>query len=599
MNEEIKSENIETKEKKVVFVPDVVSVGDFAERLGLPVSSVIAELLKNGVLATINENIDFETAEIIGDYLGFEVKEEKTEEKVKKPEPGIKKEKTSKNQKERPPVITVMGHVDHGKTSLLDSIRETNVVAGESGGITQHIGAYQVEKNGKKITFLDTPGHEAFSKMRAHGAQVTDIALIVVAADDGIKPQTLEAIDLAKEAKVSIIIVITKIDKPEANIDRVKKQLAEIGLNPEDWGGHTLMGAVSSKTKEGIDDLLELILLLAEMKKLKADPNDSASGVVIESHLDYGRGPTATILVQNGTLLSGDWVCVGETYGKIRSMEDASGKKIKKAAPSTPIKVSGLKSVPKVAETFQAYLDEKSAKEECQKILKGQHVKRLSEVKKIGIEEITASVKAGKIKELNIVLKADVKGSLEAVEESLEKMKTEEVAVKIIKKGVGDITEDDVMMAKAGGALIFGFGVGLSSAVDQLAKREKVKIALYEVIYELLDDVRAALSTLLTPEKIELVEGKLEVLKIFKAGKPIILGGKVIEGKILPHLNVRIIRNKETLGEGRIVSLKRDKSEVPEAPVGAECGLGIETDVTPAEKDIIEAYRVEERKRTL
>ncbi len=596
MKEKTKSEEkIGTGEKKIVKIPEVISVGDFAKRLDLSVAKVISELMKNGVLATINENIDFETAAIIGDYLGFEIEKEKTY----KAELQVTKE-VSKNQKERPPVITVMGHVDHGKTSLLDAIREANVVAFESGGITQHIGAYQVERKGKRITFLDTPGHEAFSKMRAHGAQVTDIALIVIAADDGIKPQTLEAIDLAKESKVSIIIVFTKIDKPEANVERVKKQLTEIGLNPEDWGGHTLTTSVSSKTKEGLNDLLELILLLAEMKKLKANPDVSASGVVIESHLDYGKGPTATVLVQNGALNLEDWICVGETYGKIRSMEDHIGKKIKKASPSTPVKISGLKEVPKVAELFQAFSNEKGAREECDKIRKSQHVKKLSEVKKIGIEEITASVKAGKVKELNIVLKADVKGSLEALEESLEKMKTEEVSVKIVKKGVGDITENDVMMAKAGGALIFGFRIGLSGAVDQLAKREKVKIALYEVIYELLDDVRAALSALLPPEKIELVEGKLEVLKVFKVGKPpIILGGKIIEGKLSPRLKARIIRKEEIIGEGEIVSLKRDKNEVSEVGVGIECGLGIETKVTPAEKDIIEAYRIEERKRTL
>lgn len=586
----------DSQTQKIVFIPSIITVGDFAKRLNLPVSQVISELMKNGVMATINENIDFETAAIIGEYLGFQIEPEK--EKSATPQ---KETVSKKNLLPRPPVVVVMGHVDHGKTSLLDAIRESNIVAQEAGGITQHIGAYQAGKNNQLITFLDTPGHEAFTQMRAHGAKVTDIGIIVIAADDGIKPQTLEAIDHAKKYNLSVIFAITKIDKPEANIDFVKRQLMEIGIVPEELGGKDIITAVSAKTKEGLDDLLDLTLILAETLDLKADPSVPATGVVIESHLDYGKGPIATILVQNGTLHLGDWVAVGETYGKIKSMEDFRGKKLKEALPSTPIKIAGLKELSNVSDILMVFQDEKTTKEEVANIKKLQHAKKITQVKKIKTEDILEAVaKAKGIKELNIILKTDVQGSLDAIRESLGKISTPEVAVKIVQGGIGDITENDISMAKTSGAIIFGFRVGLKAAIDQLAKRERVKISLYDVIYELLDDIKGALSELLTPEKIEILEGKLEVLKIFKTGKPpVIVGGKVIEGKMKVNSLSRILRKKEVIGEGKIVSVKREKEEVGEAVSGTECGLGLDIKFIPQEKDIVEAFQIEERKRTL
>jgi len=580
------------KEKNTIQIPSIITVGQFAAKLNLPVSQVISELMKNGVMATINDNIDFETAAIVGEYLGFQIEPEEATKKV-----AVVSE--SKELVARPPVVAVMGHVDHGKTSLLDAIRETNVVAGESGGITQHIGAYQITYKDQKITFLDTPGHEAFSKMRAHGASITDAAIIVVAADDGIQPQTLEAIKHAERANVPLVFAITKIDKPDANIDKIKQQLSEIQYVPEEWGGKALVIGVSAKTKEGIENILEMVLLVAAMKELKANPKAPASGVVIESRLDYGKGPVATILVQNGTLRLFEWIAVSGTYGRLKSMEDSQGKKVKSCGPGFPVKISGLKSLPDVGDAFQRLEDEKQARDEASKFQKMQSVRGISKVKKISTSEITQSIQEGEKKELNIILKADVTGSLEAASESLEKIHNEEVAVNIIQSGIGDISESDIMMAKAGKALVLGFNVHLKAEVSQLAKREKVQISIYKVIYELLDDIKDALSDLLPPERLEFIEGKLEVLQIFKKGKPpIIVGGKVTFGKIKKDLFVKLIQNEEEI-IGKVLSVKRGTDEISEALSGTECGLLMDIKVMPKEKDELEFFRVEERKRSL
>lgn len=584
------------KEQEKIIIPEIITVGEFAKKLDLPVSSVMSELIKNGVMATINDNIDFETAEIISEYLGISIAKE-TEETLKPKET----KKGLQNLEERPPVVAVMGHVDHGKTSLLDAIKETNVVAKEKGGITQHIGAYQIERKGKKITFLDTPGHEAFAKMREHGAKVTDLAIIVVAADDGVKPQTREAVDHAKRANTPMIVAINKIDKPGADIDRVKSEIAELGLVPEDWGGNTVTVEVSAKEKKGLDNLLDMVLLSSDVLELKADYDAQGQGVVIESHLDPGKGAVATVLVKNGHIRLGDSLQVGDTYGKIKSMDDFRGKKIEEAGPSVPVKISGLKSVPQVSELAQVFDDEKDAKKECEMEKKLKTVKSLTKVKKIGVEEITKAVEAAGTKELQIVLKADVQGSLDAIKEALQKFNTKEVAVNVIHDGVGNVTDKDVTMALSSTTrIVFGFNVGISASVLKLAEREGVRFSKYGVIYELLDDVRSALEGLLPPEIVEIETGALEVLKVFKIDKKeTVAGGKVISGKIEKGLKSKIFRGKEEIKEADLTTLKREKDEVSEVLEGTECGLGFSEKIEIEEKDVIKQIRIEERKRTL
>ncbi len=581
----------------IIKIPEILTVGEFAGKINLPVTQVISELMKNGVLATINDNIDFETAEIIADYLGIKVEKEKLIKEKAVP----RKTKEEVGQEKRPPVVAVMGHVDHGKTSILDAVRETNIVAKESGGITQHIGAYQIEKNGRVITFLDTPGHEAFEKMREHGARVTDISVIVVAADEGIKPQTIEAVKHAQNAGSVIITAINKIDKPEADLDKVKGQLSEIGLTPEDWGGKTVTVPVSAKTKEGLDDLLEMIILQADMMDITADPKTNAQGIVIESHIDQGKGPVATILVQNGTLKQEDYIQIGGSYGKVRSMEDHLGRKIKTAGPSKPVKISGIKEIPQVSSFVFAFDSEKEAKEESEKEKKFNTVKSLAGVKKIGVDEITQAVLESNTRELEIVLKADVKGSLEAIKEALQRYKTKEVAVKITREGLGDITEKDVMMAAASKTrMIFGFNVGISSSIVKLADKEKVRFSKYTVIYELLDDIKKALETLLPVQIVEVELGKMEVLKVFRADKKeTIVGGRILNGEIKKEFEVKVMRKNEMIAKKKISSLKREKNEVNEIKAGEEGGIGFEGRVDIQEKDIIIQIKQEEIKRTL
>lgn len=585
----------EVEKKKI---PEVVTVGEFARALGVPVAQVVAELMKNGVMATINEYIDFETAEIIAEYLGFEVEKAPPLDGVKAKTNA--QEPKSDDMTPRPPIVAVLGHVDHGKTSLLDAIRETDVVGKESGGITQHIGAYQVEKNNRKITFLDTPGHAAFEKMRQQGAEVTDIALILVAADDGVKPQTVEAINHAKKAETPMIVVITKIDKPDADITRAKQQVAELGLNPEEWGGDTPLAEVSAKTKEGIDDLLELILVMADVSDFIADPKMPASGIAIETHMDYGKGPVATILVKNGTLRVGDYVSVGETYGKIRSMEDHRKKRLKEAPPSTPVRISGLKGVPKISDLLQVFSDEKEAKNEIENIKKTRKVSSLANVKKIGFEELSESMMTLEKKELSVVLKADVRGSLDAIKEAFKKISNNEVTIKVVSGKVGDITENDIQMAKSGGNIIIGFNVSVPANILTLSKQEKVKIYKYKVIYELLDDVKKLLSDLLPPEIKELTLGKLKVLKIFSSKKgQMVVGGEVKEGKIEKDTEAKIIRGKEELDRANITLVKKEKDEVREAQVGTQCGISLDKEIAIEEGDIMESFRTEKVKRTL
>ncbi|MCL5407654.1 MAG: translation initiation factor IF-2 [Patescibacteria group bacterium] len=593
--EEKKVETAKTQEREVVEIPSVLSVREFAEALKMPVTQVISKLVKNGVMATINELIDFDTMSIIADELGVDLKQE--EEKKQTFE---SPKQTKKNLQTRPPVVTIMGHVDHGKTQLLDAIRHTDVIATESGGITQHIGAYQVNVGQKDkkterqrvITFLDTPGHEAFSAMRAHGANITDVVVLVVAANDGVKPQTQEAYSHAKEAKVPIVVAINKIDLPDADVEKTKRQLADIGLLPEGWGGKTPMVEVSAKMHQNIDKLLEMIILVADLEDLKADPTLAAAGVVIESHMQAGMGPIATILVQEGTLHLGDPIVIGQTYGKIRIMENYLGKKIKEALPATPVRVAGLQDLPDFGDRFLAVENDKIAKE----LVKTKTIKR----KVLSIGELSRDIREGKVKELKIVLKADVAGSLEAIKNSLKNISTSEVKINVIHEGVGDVTESDVNMAVASEALVIGFRIKAQAEVMNLANREKIKISIYDIIYQLLDDLAAALSGLLEPEIIETEVGRLQVLAVFKISKnEKIIGGKVTTGKIENGAEVRIVRDRDNVGTGKITNLQQNKKDMSEVLEGFEAGLKVETSTKIQVGDSLECFRKEERIRKL
>lgn len=583
-------------DKKLVELSAVLSVREFAEALKLPVTQIIGSLVKNGVMANINESIDFETMAIIADELGYEAKL-KAEADTQKAD-SIER----KNLETRPPVVTVMGHVDHGKTKLLDAIRSTDVVATESGGITQHIGAYQVsiktkeQKNVRIITFLDTPGHEAFSAMRAHGANITDVVILVVAANDGVKPQTLEAASHAKEAGVPIVVAINKIDLPDADIERTKRQLADIDLLCEEWGGTTPMIGVSAKENKNIDELLEMVLLVADLKELKADATVSAGGVVIESHMQAGQGPLATVLVQEGTLRLSEPIIIGQTYGKIRIMENYLGRKIREAGPSTPVRIAGLQDLPNFGDRFQVVGNEKQARELVS--TKSIHRKVLS------IGELSKDIAEGRIKELKIVLKADVAGSLEAIKTSLANISTaaekSEVKINLIHEGVGDINESDVNMALASEALVIGFRVKAGADVANLARRENIKISLYDIIYQLLDDLTAALSGLLEPEIIETEIGRLEILGVFKVSHhEQIVGGKVISGRIANKSEVKITRDKENIGEGKIIHLQQNKKDTSEVLEGFEAGLKVETPTKIKVGDVLECYEKQEIMRKL
>ncbi|MGI6449812.1 MAG: translation initiation factor IF-2 [Desulfitobacteriia bacterium] len=591
----VKDQKKEVAPKHIV-IPESLTIQELALRMSRKASEVIKELMKLGVMATINQEIDADTAAIVAGEMGITV-----EVKVEKSLAVIEEiEDKQEDLKPRAPVVTVMGHVDHGKTSLLDAIRSTNVIASEAGGITQHIGAYQVEIKNQKITFLDTPGHEAFTAMRARGAQVTDVAVLVVAADDGVMPQTIEAINHAKAADVPIIVAINKIDKEEANSDRVKQELTEYGLVVEEWGGDTIAVPVSAKTRTNIENLLEMILLVAEMKELKANPNRKATGTVIEAKLDKGKGPVATVLVSKGTLNIGDIIVAGQVFGRIRAMVDDKGRRVKKAGPSMPVEVQGLSEVPLAGEIFNVVEDEKQARSITDARINEKKAEEVKQKSKISLDDLFDKIKEGEVKELNIIIKADVQGSTEAIKQSLEKLSTSEVRVNIIHGGVGTISESDVMLAAASNAIIIGFNVRHDSNTKATAELQGVDIRLYRVIYDAIDDVKAALEGMLDPDFKEVVQGKAEVRQVFKVPKAgSVAGSYVIEGKINRSSKIRVIRDGKVISENEIESLKRFKDDVKEVTEGYECGIGLKNYHDIKEGDIFEAFTMEEVKREL
>lgn len=591
---------VKKKEKKVkeevkphVLIPDAITVGELAERMKKPATEIIKKLMLLGVMASVNENLDFDTATLIAEDMGYTFEKEiiVTEEDRLFND----FEDTEEMLKPRSPVVVVMGHVDHGKTSLLDTIRNTNVTEGEFGGITQHIGAHRVRVGGKKITFLDTPGHEAFTAMRARGALVTDIAILVVAADDGIMPQTIEAINHARAAEVSIIVAINKIDKEGANPERVKQELTEHNLVPEEWGGDTICVEVSAKKNMNIDKLLEMVLLVAEMKELKANPDRMAKGTVIEAQLDKGRGPVATVLVQNGTLRVGDIVVAGTSVGRVRAMNDDKGRNVKKAGPSIPVEILGLSEVPTGGDAFYAVDDEKKARSvvEARKFKEKQE--RQQSMNKVSLDNLFERIEEGKMKELEIIVKADVNGSVEAVTQSLERITNEEVRVRVIHGAVGAVTESDVMLASASNAIIVGFNVRPTPGATVAAENAEVDIRLYRVIYDAIEDIEKAMKGMLAPTFREEVTGHIEIRTTFKvSGVGTIGGAYVTDGKVQRNSSVRVVRDGIVIHEGLLGSLKRFKDDVKEVASGYECGISIENYNDIKEGDVIEAYVMQE-----
>lgn len=593
----------EPKAKKEVQIPEVISVKDFAEIAGLPVTQVITVLMKSGVLATINETIDFETAAIVGDDLGLEiVPAEEKEAEGKAVEEKIEK----KNLVLRPPVVTIMGHVDHGKTTLLDNIRSAHVAEGESGGITQHISAYQVtlkdtkNKNLKNrtITFIDTPGHAAFSAMREHGAAITDIVVLIIAATDGVMPQTIEVIKHSQENNVPIIVAINKVDVPDADIMKTKQQLSEYDLVPEEWGGKTVMSEISAKTGKGVDDLLELILLQADLMELKADPKEEAIGIVIESHMQKGAGAMALILVENGTLRKGDAVAIGGSFGRIRILEDTLGKPVEGAGPSFPVSVAGLKSLPNFGDRLLAFKNEKSARDTAEKYQKSDVKIKIATARKYtregGAENIEKSF------DYNIILKTDVHGSLEAVKKLLSEIKSQEAQIQIISEGVGAISESDVTLAKATSAHIIGFRVKGLDAARKIAEKEKVSIQIFEIIYELIDTIKKDIGKMLPPQVIEEILGKGEILGIFRDDKKgFVAGGKIEKGKLTVGDEIKIFQNDNEKYRAKIVSLRKEKSEVKECESGSECGFGMPAGANVAVGDTFTAFKTIHKERVI
>ncbi len=577
-----------------VTLPEEISIKDFADLIKVPATQIIKKLFMAGKMVNLNSDITYEEAEEIAleyDILcEHEVVVDVIEEMLKE------EEENEEDMVTRPPVVCVMGHVDHGKTSILDAIRKTRVTAGEAGGITQHIGAYVVEVNGQKITFLDTPGHEAFTAMRLRGAQSTDIAILVVAADDGVMPQTIEAINHAKAAGIDIIVAINKIDKPSANIDRVKQELTEYGLVAEDWGGQTIMVPVSAHTGEGLSDLLDMILLDAEVKELKANPNRRGRGLILEAQLDKGRGPVATVLVQKGTLSVGDHVTVGTAYGRIRAMIDDTGRRVKKAGPSTPVEILGLNEVPNAGDVFIATETEKEARSMAETFIATNREKMLAETKsRLSLDSLFEQIQEGQIKDLNIIVKADVQGSVEAVKQSLAKLSNEEVAVKVIHGGVGAINESDVTLASASNAIIIGFNVRPDNQAKAVAEQENVDMRLYRVIYNAIEDIQAAMKGMLEPTFQEKIIGHAEVRQTYKvSGVGTIIGGYVQDGKIVRGCKVRLLRDNVVIHDGELASLKRFKDDVKEVNTGYECGMSFEKYNDIKEGDQIEAYVMEE-----
>jgi translation initiation factor IF-2 len=586
---------VEIARPKHIKVGESIAVKDLASKMSYTATELIKKLMLMGVMATINQEIDYDTAALVASEFGVTTEELPPEvDPTEIPEV----EDDPRSLVLRPPVVTVMGHVDHGKTSLLDSIRKTSVSAHEAGGITQHIGAYQVNCKGKKIVFLDTPGHEAFTAMRARGAQVTDIAVLVVAADDGVMPQTIEAIHHAKSAKVPIIVAINKIDKPGANPEHVKQELMEQGLVSEEWGGDVIMAPVSAKKKIGISELLENILLLAEVSELKANPNRDARGVIIEAQLDKGRGSVATVLIQNGTLRIGDTIIAGTTYGKVRAMINDRGENVRKAGPSVPVEVLGLNGVPEAGDQL-AVLDEKQARSIAEHRIERQRT-QLIHKKKVSLDDLFQQIQAGSIKDLNIVIKADVQGSVEALTGSLLSLnKNEEVRVSIVHSGVGAVNESDVMLASASNAIIIAFNVRPDANARKVADTEDVDIRTYRVIYDALNDVKDAMSGMLAPKYKEVIQGRVEIRKVMHFSKALVAGSYVLEGKIMNNSKIRIIRDNIEVFDGAIDSLRRFKDDVKEVAAGYECGISIVDYRDFHEGDVIEAYTMEEVKTSI
>jgi translation initiation factor IF-2 len=594
--EEIIEKKPVVKEAPVILIEigETISVKELCDKIEKPYNEVIRELIFLGVMAGINQDIDFETAEKLLKKFDITAVATTAESCVLEEVD----DEDDQNTVKRPPVITVMGHVDHGKTSLLDAIRKARVTETEAGGITQHIGAYTVNINGEKITFLDTPGHEAFTSMRARGAQITDIVVLVVAADDGIMPQTIEAINHCKAANVPIIVAINKIDRPGANIDRVKQELTEYELVAEDWGGNTVCVPVSAKTKEGLDNLLEMIILTAEMLELKGNPARRGKGTVIEARLDKGKGPIASLLVQNGTLKVGDSIIAGNTYGRIRAMVDDKGNKIRSAGPSIPVEISGLSDVPAAGDRFNVVKDEKCARE----MAEGRQLKlreqQMKTSKNVSLEDLYSQIKEGKVKELNIIVKADVQGSAEAMKQSLEKLSTDEVKVRVIHSGVGAITETDITLATASKAIIIAFNVRPDTNAIALADKEEVDIKNYRVIYNAIDDVKAAMIGMLEPDFKEVVLGRAEIRKTYKISNlGTIAGCYVTSGKLTRNSSIRVLRDGIVISETTLASLKRFKDDVKEVQTNFECGLSLEKFNDIKEGDILEAYTMEEVKK--
>ena len=584
---------IAKKTPLTVKIPDEIGVGELASRMKKTGAEVVKCLMKNGVMASLSEIIDFDTAAFVAEELGCKVEKEvivTIEEKLID---------TAEDKEEdlisRAPVVVVMGHVDHGKTSLLDYIRHANVVSGEAGGITQHIGAYQVEVGGKPITFLDTPGHEAFTAMRARGAMITDIAILVVAADDGIMPQTVESINHAKAANIPIIVAINKMDKPTANPDRIMQQLTEYELVPEEWGGETIICPISAKTGMGIDNLLDMVILASEMRELKANPNRSAHGAVIEARLDKGRGPVATLLVQNGTLKQGDLIIAGTAVGRVRAMTDAAGRKVTEAGPSVPVEIIGMGEVPGAGDDFHAVADERMARELVEQRKHDQKAAAGSNVGKVTLEDLFSQIQAGEMKNLNIIVKADVQGSAEAVKASLEKLSNEEVRVRVIHSAVGAISESDVMLAATSGAIIVGFNVRPDSNAKESAARSGVDMRMYRVIYDAINEIETAMKGMLAPKFKEVELGRAEVRNVFRiTGVGMVAGCYVVDGKMQRGAQMRLLRDNIVIYDGAIASLQRFKDSVKEVASGYECGITFEKFQDIKEGDVIEAFLMEQ-----
>ena len=593
-----KIEQEETKQEEDVavrYIGENPTVKELAEVLDKNASEIVKSLMKKGIMAAINQNVDFDMAVAIAEE--FDIILEKEQEKdIMEEVFGQEDDDDEKDLMERPPVVVVMGHVDHGKTSLLDSIRHSSVTSNEAGGITQHIGAYTVQIDGKPITFLDTPGHEAFTAMRMRGAQITDIAVLVVAADDGVMPQTIEAINHAKAAGVDIIVAINKMDKPSANPDRVKQELTEYGLLAEDWGGETICVPVSAVNKQGIDQLLEMITLVAEMKELRANPHKKARGAIVEAQLDKGRGSVATVLVQSGTLQVGDPIVAGSAYGKIRAMTDDKGRRVEKAGPSTPVEVLGLSEVPTAGDTFYVAENEKQARQVAESVIAKNRENLIKDTpQKVSLDDLFTQIQSGNVKDLNIVVKADVQGSVEAVRQSLERLSNEEVRIRIIHGGVGTITESDVMLASASNAIIIGFNVRPEPAAKLFADEEKVDVRLYRVIYNAIEDITAAMKGMLDPVYEEKVIGHAEIRQIFKAsGIGNIAGSYILDGKFERNCQARVTRDGIVIFEGEIESLKRFKDDVKEVAAGYECAFVLKKFNDIKVGDFVEAFKMVE-----